>query len=71
MTTRPEIDTTAARGLKDAGLTWREVGIALAKQAGRPTPFQAQSTANAVYDAERVPVTKPESLWIPCTELWT
>lgn len=53
MTIRPEIDPIAARGLQRTGLTWRQVGIILAKQIGRPVPLQAQSVQNAVAKAER------------------
>lgn len=53
MTIRPEIDTIAARGLKGAGLSWRQVGVLLAKQAGRPVALQADSVARAVRGADR------------------
>lgn len=53
MTIRPEIDPVAAEGLHRTGLSWRQVGILLAKQIGRPVPFQVRSLQNAVRKAER------------------
>lgn len=48
MTTRPEIDPIAAAGLKRLGLTYREIGIHLAEQAGRTVAFKAESIARAI-----------------------
>jgi hypothetical protein len=47
-----KIDIVKAQALHDQGLSWREVGVALAKEQGRPVCFTADSVKNAIYRAQ-------------------
>lgn len=41
------MDVERGRELRADGMSWREVGIRLAEECGRPLPYQAASVQNA------------------------
>lgn len=45
---RPQINTRRARELRASGLSWREVGVRLAKEERRRVPYQAPGVSSAV-----------------------
>lgn len=47
------VNVVRAVALLDAGFNWREVGILLADEAGRRTPFAAESVRAAVRAVDR------------------
>lgn len=51
----PIINVQKAISLHEKGLTWRQIGILLAAEIGRRSPFQANSVERAVraYDLGR------------------
>ena len=45
---RPQMDIALGAELREAGLSWREVGIELARLEGRSMPYQPASVATTV-----------------------
>lgn len=48
-----QIDPYEAMKLRRLGMTWRRIGIELARRHGRELPYQANSICHAVIKYER------------------
>jgi hypothetical protein len=54
-----ELDVAKAISLHNEGRSWREIGVILAAEIHRRTPFHAHSVSLAVRTYDRRPEVKP------------